>query len=289
MIAADLVLGSDLVQGSGSVLASGAVQASEPHCKIFSGCGFPAPGLHSFHYEPLWGIEFGPFALTKPVLLVLIITVLIAIAITAAFRKAKLVPRGFQNVVELFYDFIRIGICRDVIGKGGEKWAPYLATLFLFIFFMNFMGIVPGAQIAPTSITAFTWPFAIMSYLIMWAVGIKHQGFGGYVKNALVPPGAPTWVLPILSPIELLSTFVFRPVTLAVRLFANMFAGHILILIFTLATEYWLIPHIAVAVSGVSFAMVLVLTVFELVVQVLQAYIFTVLTASYIGEAMHGH
>lgn len=259
-------------------------------CKFLEeGCSYPAPGLHSFEFAPLWGLQWGPFALTKPVLITIIMTVVVAVVMIAAFRNAKLVPRGLQNVVEYFYDFIRIGICRDVIGKGGEKWAPYLATLFLFIFSLNFMGIFPGAQIAPTSITAYTWPLAILSYLIMWTVGIKHQGFGGYVKGALVPEGAPWWVLPILSPIELLSTFVFRPVTLAIRLFANMFAGHILILVFSIAVEYFLIPHIAVAVSGLSFVMVFVLTAFELVVQILQAYIFTVLTASYIGEAMHGH
>lgn len=267
------------------------VLASEgEHCKFLQpGCKYPAPGLHSFQFEPLWGLQWGPFALTKPVLITIIMTVVVAVLVTTAFRKPKLVPRGVQNLMELFYDFIRIGICRDVIGKGGEKWAPYLATLFLFIFSLNFMGIFPVAQIAPTSISAYTWPLAILSYLIMWSVGIKHQGLVGYVKSSVVPAGAPWWVLPILTPIEILSTFLFRPVTLAIRLFANMFAGHILILVFSLAVEYFLIPHIAVAVSGLSFAMVLVLTAFELVVQVLQAYIFTVLTASYIGEAMHSH
>ena len=269
--------GADLVVASGG-------------CKFLQeGCQYPAPGLHSFEFEPLWGLQWGPFALTKPVLITIIMTIVVAIVMTAAFRNAKLVPRGLQNVVEYFYDFIRVGICRDVIGKGGESWAPYLATLFLFIFSLNFMGIFPVAQIAPTSITAYTWPLAILSYLIMWSVGIKHQGLGRYLKGALVPEGAPWWVLPILTPIELLSTFVFRPVTLSIRLFANMFAGHILILVFSIAVEYFLIPHVAVLVSGLSFIMVAVLTAFELVVQILQAYIFTVLTASYIGEAMHGH
>lgn len=269
--------------------AADLVVASEG-CKFLQeGCKYPAPGLHSFQFEPLWGLEWGPFALTKPVLVTLIVTVVLAVLVITAFRKPKLVPRGFQNLMELFYDFIRIGICRDVIGKGGERFAPYLATLFLFIFSLNFMGIFPVAQIAPTSITAYTWPLAILSYLIMWGVGIKHQGLGGYIKGSLVPAGAPVWVLPILTPIELLSNFIIRPLTLSVRLFGNMFAGHIVLLVFTIGAEYFLIPHIAVAVSAVSFVMVFVLTAFELVVITLQAYIFTVLTAVYIGEAMHGH
>jgi F-type H+-transporting ATPase subunit a len=116
-------------------------------------------------------------------------------------------------------------------------------------------------------------------------LGIKHQGLGGYFKN-MIPRGVPIGILGILAPVEILQYIIVRPFTLAVRLFANMFAGHILLLVFTLATWYLLSLGIGLLWSATSFLLTVVLTAFEMLIQALQAYIFTILTAQYIGGAL---
>jgi F-type H+-transporting ATPase subunit a len=125
-----------------------------------------------------------------------------------------------------------------------------------------------------------------MVWLIYNYIGIKNQGFIGYFKNMMFPPGLPVPIYFILSPIEFFSTVIVRPFTLAVRLFANMFAGHLLLLIFTLGASYLFVANIQGIFSAVSFGMVAILTGFELLIQFLQAYIFVLLTASYISGAL---
>jgi len=150
---------------------------------------------------------------------------------------------------------------------------------------MNLMEIVPLAAFPVTSLIAFPASIMIMVYLTYWYQGIKHQGFFGYFKN-MIPSGVPVGILAILAPVEILQYILVRPFTLAVRLFANMFAGHILLLVFTLATWYLASVGIGLLWSATSFVLTVVLTAFELLIQALQAYIFTILTAQYIGGAM---
>jgi F-type H+-transporting ATPase subunit a len=127
--------------------------------------------------------------------------------------------------------------------------------------------------------------------LIVWVtyivIGIRHQGPLGYFKNMAVPPGAPWWILPLLSPIELLSNIIVRPFTLAIRLFANMLSGHLLLLVFiTGATYLWGVGGPSYIFGSVSFGMSILITFFELLVDALQAYIFTILTAIYVSGAL---
>jgi F-type H+-transporting ATPase subunit a len=188
---------------------------------------------------------------------------------------------------EAAYSFVRDGIAREVIGKEGLRFAPYLAVVFFFIVANNIMGIVPFAQIAPTSKIALPAILAVLTYLLFNWVGIRSQGLGPYFKGILFPPGVPKAMYVLVTPIEVASTLIFRPLTLAVRLFANMFAGHLLLVVFALGAVYLLqVGNFSAVFAPVSFVMAIIMTFFELLVQVLQAYVFTVLTATYLAGAL---
>jgi F-type H+-transporting ATPase subunit a len=223
---------------------------------------------------------------TKVTLLVWVAVAALIIFFLVTYRDPKLVPTKRQWIAESIYGFVRNNVARDLIGHDGIRFAPYLTTLFCFILLTNLFGIVPGIQMSPNSHIAFPAILAVVSWVLFNAVGIRQHGFAKYMKNSLIPP-APWFILPLLVPIEFISTFVFRPFTLAVRLFANMFAGHMILLVFTLGgfvmlnSSAWLAP-----VSVVSWVMAIALTFLEALVIVLQAYVFTVLTASYVQGAL---
>jgi F-type H+-transporting ATPase subunit a len=257
------------------------------HLGTLPHCGYPTPGLQSFLYPPAFSI--GSFHVTKPMLLAVICAGLVVAFFWAAFSKPKLVPRGVQNLGELGVEFVRDQILRPMIGKRGDSYLPFLVSLFFFIWVMNLMEIVPFAQFPPMSRFAFPAALTLMVYCTYTYLGIKNFGFRGYFKN-MIPPGVPWPVLIILAPVEVLQYVIVRPFTLAVRLFGNMFAGHILILVFTLATWYMLSLGIGLLYSATSFVLVIVLTGFEMFIQALQAFIFTILTAQYIGGSLEaGH
>jgi F-type H+-transporting ATPase subunit a len=253
-------------------------------------CGFPAPGAEIFFFDPL--VTFSVFGLTvtfsKVTILIAIAIVLVLGFFLYAFRRPKLVPRGAQNVGEAGYLFIRDGIARDIIGKEGDRYVPFLFSFFFLIWVMNFMGILPGAQLPITSIFAIPVAFALIVYFTWVPLGIKHQGPIGFFKNMMFPPGVPKAMYILLAPIELISNILVRPFTHAVRLFANMFAGHLLIATFSVATFYLLTANVIGALgSAASFAVTTALFGFEMLIQALQAYIFTLLAAVYISGALH--
>lgn len=225
--------------------------------------------------------------LTKVTALVWLAVVILIVYFLWAYRAPKLVPTKRQWMAEAVYEFAREKVALDIIGRDGVRFAPYLATLFCFVLLTNLFGIVPGAQLSPNSHIAFPALLAVFSYVLFNVVGIRQHGFAGYFKLSLIPP-APLFVLPILVPIEFFSTFLVRPFTLAVRLFANMFAGHMILLVFTLGgfallnAESILVRSVSVA----SFALAIALTLLEALVVVLQAYVFVVLTASYVQGAL---
>jgi F-type H+-transporting ATPase subunit a len=251
--------------------------------------GFQAPTIAEFYPEPiatfsLLGIDF---EITRITLISWIATAAILALLVLAARKASIVPGKLQFFGESGYSLIRDGMARDVIGPKGLPFAPFLASLFFFILANNAMSIVPFFQISPNA--KFAWPLVLA--VIVWVlynwIGIKEQGAARYFKDAAIPPGVPVGALILVTPIELLQVFVIRPFTLAVRLFANMFAGHMLLVVFSLGTVYLLTVGNFSAVFGVAaFAMALAMTFFELLVIVLQAYVFTVLTATYLNGAV---
>ena len=262
-----------------------AVAAGSSGCHIFSGCGFPSPSLESFDFKPIFSI--GSFHFTKPILIVIICAVLVIAFFWSAFAKPQLVPRGMQNLGELGLLAVRDQIVRPSLGKRGDTYLPFLTSLFFFIYFCNLMEVIPFFQFPPMSRSGFPWALVLMVYLIYLYMGFKNQGAWGYIRN-MIPGDVPVFVLVILIPIELLRYFVIQPFTLGVRLFANMFAGHLLLLIFTLATWYLASASIGLLFAATSAIMVLAVFLLELLVQLLQAFIFTTLAATYIADSLEG-
>ncbi len=267
------------------VVASGGLD-----CHLMSGCGFPAPGAEIFQFDALFTFTVGSltFNVSKITILLILCVILILGFFTYAFRSPKLVPRGAQNIGEMGYLFIRDGIAREAMGKEGDKFVPFLFSFFFLVWLSNFMGIVPFAQIPVTSIFAIPVAFAIIVYITWVPIGIYRQGFFGFFKNMMFPPGVPKMMYVLLAPLEFMSNIIVRPATHAIRLFANMFAGHLLIASFSVATFYLISASIVGIVGSVaSFAVTIALTGFEALIQALQAYIFTLLAAVYIGGALH--
>ena len=263
----------------GSVLAA----ESDP------GGGFVAPTIAEFYPEPIaeFSILGVAFEITRITLISWIATAGILALLLLAVRKPSIVPGKLQWLGESGYSLVRDGIARDVIGPKGLPFAPFLASLFFFILANNAMSIIPFAQISPNS--KFAWPLvlAVIVWIMYNWVGIREQGAGRYFKDAAVPPGVPKLALILVTPIELLQVFVIRPFTLAVRLFANMFAGHMLLVVFSLGTVYLLtVGNFSMIFTPFAFLMALFMTFFEVLVIVLQAYVFTVLTATYLNGAV---
>jgi F-type H+-transporting ATPase subunit a len=248
--------------------------------------------FHLFLWDPIW-LEGTAFEINRVVLLMFLASVLCIGFFWLGSRRGSLVPKGVQNVAESAYFFVRDQIAIDVIGpKDGLRFAPYLATLFFFIFFMNLLEIVPGINFPVTSRMAIPAMLALLTYVIFNVVGIVKQGPIRYFKDTLFPPGVPLVVKPLLAIIELASVFIFRPLTLAIRLFANMMAGHVLLTIFFLFTNDFLLDEIDLFTVPIGILTAVVaagLIVFEMLVISIQAYIFTMLTAFYIAESIHGH
>jgi F-type H+-transporting ATPase subunit a len=173
------------------------------------------------------------------------------------------------------------------MGPHGLGWTPYMLSLFFFIFFNNIFGLIPGIQMPPNARIAAPMFLALLTWLLFNAAGIKAQGPIGYFKNALFPPGVPKFLYILVTPIELISTFLVRPFSLMVRLFANLLAGHILLVTFSvLSAGLFIGEWYAVFLPLPAFALVF-FTAFEVLVAFLQAYVFTLLAGVYIGGAIH--
>jgi len=252
-------------------------------CHIFNGCGFPAPGLQNFEYKPLFSV--GSFHFTKPMLIAVLCVLGVLVFFWAAFSRPKLVPRGVQNIGEMAVLGVRDQILRPALGRRGDGYLPFLVSLFFFIFLMNLMELIPLFQFPSMSRIGFVWPLVFMVYFLYLFLGFKHQGAWGYFRN-MIPPGVPAPVLLILIPVEVARFFIVQPFTLGVRLFANMFAGHLLLTIFMVATWYLMSFSAGLLYAAGSAFMVLFVFLLELLVDLLQAFIFTTLTATYIASSL---
>jgi len=275
------------VTSSAHALSSVLAVESDP------GGGFVAPSIAEFYPPSLFEFSvFGlDFSITRITVIMWIATAAILAFMVLATRKPTIVPRKAQWLMESGYGLVRDGIARDVIGPKGRPFAPFLGALFFFILANNAMSIIPFFQISPMSKFAIPLVLAVLVWILYNAVGIREQGVGPYFKGIAVPPGVPGAALILVTPIELLSTLVIRPFTLAVRLFANLFAGHMLLVVFSLGTVYLLqVGNFSIIFAPFSFLMALAMTFFEVLVIVLQAYVFTVLTATYLNVAVEeGH
>ena len=245
---------------------------------------FEPPGTGDFDLPPIFG------GVTKPMLLVIAATVIIAAFMFLSIRRTQLIPSRLQFLGESLYGFMRNNIARDQIGsKEFRPFIPLIVALFTFVLVNNIYGLIPGVQYPSLARIGFPLALSVLVvYPVYHLVGIRKFGLVGYLKNQLVPPGAPKLVYLFLTPIEFVSKFVTNPLTLAIRVFAAMFAGHMLILVFTLAGEHLLLNGAApVKLVGVlSFIGVIAVTFLEALIMVIQAYIFALLSASYIGSAL---
>ncbi|MGW5231160.1 F0F1 ATP synthase subunit A [Streptomyces nodosus] len=249
-----------------------------------NGCGFPAPGLESFLFKPLATV--GGFEFNKVMLLALITTALIVVFFSAAFGRAKVVPGKLQMIGEAGYDFVRRGIVYETLGKReGEKYVPLMVSLFFFIWIMNVWSVIPLAQFPVSSVIAFPMVLALIVYITWVSLTFKKHGFVGFFKNVTGYDKSLGAVLPLVMVIEFFSNLLVRPFTHAVRLFANMFAGHLMLVMFTVASWY-LMNSYMIPAAGVSFVMTMAMICFELFVQAVQAYVFVLLACSYIQGAL---
>jgi F-type H+-transporting ATPase subunit a len=224
-----------------------------------------------------------------------LIAVLAAVIGTVVFLLAgskdpTVAPTGVRNLAETTVEFIEDSVIMQTMGKEGLKWTPFLLSLFLFIYLCNVTGIIPFLQMPATARIAIPLFLSLLVWVVFIATGLKHQK-GAYFGHLLWPPGVPTALKPLVGLIEFFSTIVVRPLSLTVRLFANMLAGHILLVTFALLSEAMFQARTNqpfLNIGGIlPFFMLVFLTGFEVLVGFLQAYIFTILTAVYIGSSTH--
>jgi F-type H+-transporting ATPase subunit a len=249
-----------------------------------AGEGFVPPGAKDFVLPPIF--DSIPW-LTKPILLVALSVILVSVFFILSSRKAAMVPSKLQFAGEGVYGFIRNGMAKDVIGPEFMRFVPFLFTLFTFVLVNNWFAIVPMLQFPTFSRVGFAYALALITYVVYHSVGVKKQGLFGYIKGIAFMPGVPKPIYLLLTPIEIATFFIVRPFTLGLRLFANMFAGHLLLLVFFLGGEHLLQGVIGLKiVSPFAFIAGIGLTFFEFMVQCLQAYIFTLLSALYIAGSL---
>ena len=208
----------------------------------------------------------------------------------AARRDPLVAPTGVRNVAEVGVEFIEEQIVMQTIGREGMSWTPFLLTLFIFIYLCNLPGILPVLQFPATARMALPLFLALIVWLVYNVVGFKHNGIK-YLTGMLWPRNVPVAMRPLVGLIEFLSSIILRPFSLAVRLFANMLAGHMLLVTFALLSNAMLFAEtkrlFLVPMTVLPFFMLMFLTIFEVLVGFLQAYIFTILTGVYIGIAAH--
>lgn len=250
---------------------------------------------NSFHAPSIWEFfpdivlfEGTPFAINRIHLIQILVTVVLVLILWLGTRKMKLIPGRGQSIVEMGFDFVRVNIAHDLLGrKDGNRFLPILTTLFFMILFMNLTGVIPGLNIAGTSIIAMPALLALVAYVTFIYAGLKKSP-KGFIKNSLFPSGVPWPIYILVTPLEFISTFIIRPVTLTLRLLMNMMVGHLMLVLFFSATWFFFFnaggffPILGVGTLAAGFAY----TIFELLVAFLQAYVFTILTAVYIQLAV---
>lgn len=230
----------------------------------------------------------------KPLVQALIAFLIVLILWLMASRALKVVPKKGQFLAETAYDFIRNGVARDALGHEFRPYVPYLMALFFFLLVNNLFTLTFFLMYPTVASIGYAWGLAGLSFIIYNVAGIRKHGIGRYLKNSLIPSGVPVWLLPIIIPIEFLSNFVIRPITLGLRVFGNMFAGHIVVLVFTVGGGWLLLYGSSVTngfgivnniAGGAALIFSLAILALELLVGSLQAYVFTVLTAQYVASA----
>jgi F-type H+-transporting ATPase subunit a len=249
---------------------------------------FLAPGPNSFDFSEVPLFHLGGLAVTKPMVQLLLGALIVFVFFYAAARRATLVPGRLQFAGEAAYGMVRNSIGRDIIGsKDFTRFVPYLVTIFFFLLINNAFASIPAIQFPTFSRASMAYALAGLSWVIYNGVGIHKHGLVGYLKLQSVPSGVSPAMYPLLVPLEFFSNILVRPATLALRLFANMFAGHLLLILFSTGglflLEYGGIGYVA---GPLAWVLAIAISFLELLVQFLQAYVFTLLNAMYISGAL---
>lgn len=249
---------------------------------------FTPPGARDLFPPPIFG------EVTKPMVLVVLSVLIILTFFLVTSRRLKLVPSRWQFAAESVYDFGRNTVAREQIGANDFRpYIPFIVSIFCFVLVNNIFGIVPLVQFPTLAHIGFPAAVALLLvFPVYHYVGIRRHGFVGYLRNQFVIPGVPKPVLwLLLIPTEVILKFFFDPVNLAIRVFAAMFAGHLLVVVFTLGGEFLLLEAAPLLkpLSVLSFALAIGITLLEALIQVLQAYIFATLSAHFIGRALATH
>jgi len=248
---------------------------------------FHGPSLEEF-YPPSLFFGGTVFEINRLMLIRILIVVVIIVLFWLGTRRMKVIPTRGQSILEMAVEFVQNNVVIQALGKkDGKRFAPLLIAMFFFIVFMNITGVIPGLNLAGTSVVGMPIVLALVSYVAFLYAGLKKHP-GTFLKASLFPPNVPVFLYLIVTPIEFLSTFILRPVTLAIRLLMNMIAGHMLLVLCFSATSFFLFT--AGGLFGLfsigTFAFGFAFTLFEILVAVLQAYVFTFLTATYIQLAL---
>jgi F-type H+-transporting ATPase subunit a len=248
---------------------------------------FAPPTIGEF-FPPAILFEGTIFEINRIILVRLLAVVALILVFWLGTRKMTIVPGRFQGVVEMALSLVRVNIAEDLLGeKDGKRFLPLLTSIFFLVLFMNLTGIIPGLNIAGTSVIGMPLVLAVAAYVAFIYAGLRKHPVA-FLKNALVPPGVPWPLYIIVTPIELVSTFVLRPITLTLRLLMNMVVGHFLLVLFFSSTHFFVLYSDSwMAFFGLgTIAFSIAFTFFEILVAVLQAYVFTLLTAVYLQLAL---
>ncbi|WP_261164832.1 F0F1 ATP synthase subunit A [Microbacterium sp. Marseille-Q6965] len=244
---------------------------------------FTPPSITDFFPDAILTIG-GVDIMTRINLAQVLATIVLVIILVLGTRRLTVVPGRFQSVLEFGFGFVRNNIAYDLLGeKDGKRFVPLLTAMFFTILFMNVTGVVPGINLAGTSVIGAPLVFAIVAYVVFIYAGIKKHGAFHFLKASLLPGGVPIYLAPMIMVIEFISTFIVRPVSLTLRLLMNMMVGHFMLSLFFAATNFFILSGTWMSLFSVgSGVMGLAFMLFELFVAFLQAYVFTILTAVYI-------
>jgi len=248
--------------------------------------GFHGPSIEEF-FPPVV-VSLGGFEINRIMLIRFVAVMALLVVFWLGTRAMRVVPSRGQSVIEMGLDFVRVNIAEDLLGKkDGRRFLPILTTIFFMVLTMNLTGIVPFFNVAGTSVVGVPLVLAIIAYVVFIYAGFRKNP-RNFIRNALFPPGVPWALYCIVTPIEFVSTFILRPITLTLRLLMNMVVGHLLLVLFFSATAFFVFTAGSWwSLFGVgTFAFGFVFTLFEILVAVLQAYVFTLLTAVYIQLAV---
>ncbi|PRI10118.1 F0F1 ATP synthase subunit A [Leucobacter massiliensis] len=262
------------------LVAPGLLHAAE-------GGEFHPPSLDEF-YPPAIFFEGTPFEINRIMLIRILMLVVLLFLFWLGTRRMRVIPSRGQSLTEMALDFVRVQIAENLLGKvDGRRFLPILTTIFFLTLAFNITGVIPFLNIAASSLVGYPLVLAVVSYVVFIYAGVKKSP-GKFFKNSLFPAGVPWPMYIIVTPIEFLSTFIMRPVTLALRLLMNMLVGHLLLVLFFAATQFFLFSADgAFKLFGIgTFAFGFAFTLFEILVAVLQAYVFTLLTAVYVQLAL---